>query len=229
MKQSRVGRPKGENVENANRRRKQLMDAAIQSIVEHGLSATTFATVAEASGLSQGTAVFYFKSKDALLAETFRFRLEEYQAFWQDALASAGSDPVERLVTLTFSTIDSRIMTPLGLKFWNAFWNAASPNASLLALSDQFEAERLQIQVALCEESKDQMDGTFWTPKSVAHALESMSEGIWVRAYYSPDYMSVQDARLAMGTVLCSIFPTYSDSIMKRARECPPREGHQAS
>ena len=105
MIKSRVGRPKGEHTENANRRRKQLMDATIESIVEHGLSATTLATVAKASGLSQGTAVFYFKSKDALLVEAFRYRLEEYKSIWSDALSAAGSDPVDRIMALVFASL----------------------------------------------------------------------------------------------------------------------------
>ena len=39
-----VGRPRGEQVENAARRRRQLIEAAIDSIVEVGFSATTLAT-----------------------------------------------------------------------------------------------------------------------------------------------------------------------------------------
>lgn len=79
MKTKRVGRPEGPNTGNVARRRKQLIDATVKSIVEHGLSATTLATVARASGLSQGTAVFYFKTKETLLAETFRHRIDDYR------------------------------------------------------------------------------------------------------------------------------------------------------
>ena len=83
MKNARVGRPKGRNEENTNRRRKQLIDAAVESIVEYGLSTTTFDTIAKAAGLSKGTAVFYFKTKDSLLYETFRYRMEEYRSNWR--------------------------------------------------------------------------------------------------------------------------------------------------
>ena len=90
----RLGRPKGKNVENAHRRRKQLIDAVVSSIVENGLSATTFSTVARASGLSEGTAVFYFQNKETLLAAAFRDRMEKYRTAWRDALSAAGPDPV---------------------------------------------------------------------------------------------------------------------------------------
>lgn len=221
MTKARVGRPRGENTENANRRRKQLMDAAIESIVEFGLPATTLAKVAKVSGLSQGTAVFYFKSKDTLLYETFRYRLNEFKVFWTEALASAEPDPVDRLLTMAFAMVDPRIMTPQNLKFWNAFWNEACTKESLAKISEDFENERLKTQADLCEDARDMITGANWTPATVAHTLEAVAEGLWVRLYYSPGYMSVMDARIVMGTVVATIFPTRSEEIMNLASNCP--------
>ncbi len=221
MTKTRVGRPKGENTENANRRRKQLMDAAIESIVEHGLSATTLATVAKASGLSQGTAVFYFKSKDTLLVEAFRHRLEEYRTFWMDALSSAGPDPVDRIMALVFAALAPEYMERQNLTFWNSLWSEASRNVSLAEMSERFDAERQEVQMSLCKDAKDLLSGTVWTPKTVAHTLETMTDGMWSRLYYSPDYLTPKDARLAVGTVLSLIFPSRSKDIMKRASDFP--------
>lgn len=197
------------------------MDAAIESIVEFGLPATTLAKVAKVSGLSQGTAVFYFKSKELLLVETFRYRLNEFKTFWAEALASAGPDPVDRIVTMAFAMIDPRMMTPQNLKFWNAFWNEACTKDSLAEFSEDFENDRLKTQTALCEDARDMITGANWTPATVAHTLEAVVEGIWVRLYYSPGYMTVADTRIAMGAVLASIFPTRTEEIMKLASECP--------
>jgi AcrR family transcriptional regulator len=221
MKKKRLGRPRGENTENANRRRKQLVNAAIESIVEHGLPATTLATISKASGLSQNTAVFYFKSKESLLLETFRYWMEEFRDFWTEALSSAGSDPVDRIMALAFSTIDPQVMTRQNLVFWNSFWNHASANASLAELSYRFETERLDVLFSLCEDAQALISGAIWTPKTVTHTLETMAEGIWVRMYYSPDYITLNDARMAIGTVLSVIFPTRAKDIMKRATSCP--------
>jgi len=215
----RVGRPRGENTENANRRRKQLIDAAVESIVEHGLSATTLATVAKASGLSQGTAVFYFKSKESLLSEAFRYRLEEYRETWIEALSSAGSDPVDRIVALVFAVLDPRLLTTHNLALWNFFWTEASKNASLNDLSEQYDTERQEILLSLCADAHEYLSGAIWTPKTVAHILEMVIEGIWTRLYYSPDYISDEEARMAAGTLLSAIFPSRSEDIMRRATE----------
>ena len=82
----KAGKPRKERKENADRRRRQLLDATRRSIVAHGLARTTLATVAVEAGLSQGVAVFYFASKTGLLTETMRDMYRSYEENWQAAL-----------------------------------------------------------------------------------------------------------------------------------------------
>jgi len=218
MKQLRVGRPKGENTANAARRRKQLIDAAIESIVENGLANTTLATVSKASGLSQGTAVFYFTSKEALLYETFRYRLDEYRTALMNALDSAGSDPVDRVVARAFAAIDPQLLTRRDLAFWSSFWPEASRNATLNAISKQYDAERQKVMLSLCEDAQAYIgDSSIWTPELVAAALETMIEGVWSRLHYSSAHLTVSQARLLVGSLLATVFRSRSEAILKRA------------
>src|SRR3546814_1614245 len=92
-----AGRPRRERTENAAKRRRQLIEATIDSIVEHGLSATTLAPVSDGAGLSQGVAVFYFQNKQALLAETLKYNYEEYNKVGRSALAEAPDHQVEQI------------------------------------------------------------------------------------------------------------------------------------
>jgi len=216
---SRLGRPKGVNVENALRRRKQIIDAVVLSIVENGLSATTFTTVAQASGLSQGTAVFYFQNKETLLAAAFRDSMQKYRVAWMDALASAGSDPVDRIVAMIFGSLDPKLLTYHELAFWNSFWPEASKSENLNAVLEEGLVERQNILNSLCEDAKELLSGTIWTPKTLAQASENMVEGVWTRLYYSSAQMSVREARVSVGTLLSSIFPSRSEDIMKHATE----------
>jgi len=215
----RLGRPKGKNVENAHRRRKQIIDAVVSSIVEYGLSATTFTTVAQASGLSQGTAVFYFQSKEKLLAAAFRDRMEKYRTAWMDALSNAGSDSVDRIVAMIFGSLDPSLLTYQELAFWNSFWPEASKSESLNATLEQGLVERQNTLNALCIDAKELLSGTIWTPKTVAQACENMVEGVWTRLYYSPGEMSVREARITVGALLSSIFPSRAEDIMRHATE----------
>ena len=217
MKPVQVGRPKGEDLENAILRRKQLIDATVASIVDHGLSATTLATVARASGLSQSTAVFYFKTKDALLSEAFRYREDEYRTAWKQAVASANDDPVNRIVAMVFASLDPKLLTRDNLAFWNAFWPEVSRLENLHGLSEQLDAERQQVMRNLFDDAGELLRNSIWTPETAAQMVETMVEGIWVRLHYSSAHMSIKEAYMTMGLLLSTIFPLRSDAIMKRA------------
>ncbi|GAB5471174.1 MAG: transcriptional regulator BetI [Rhodospirillales bacterium] len=214
---SRVGRPRGENIENTKRRRKQLIDAAIQSIVDHGLSSTTLATVARASGLSQSAAVFYFKSKETLLNEAFLYSLDEYRTAWREALAAAGPDPVDRLVAMVLASLDPRVLTKQNLAFWNSFWPEASRNESLNEVCERYDAEEQAVLLSLCIEAEPVISGDVWTPTLVARALEVLVDGIWSRLHYSPDYLSNEGSIEVTATLLSTIFPSRAEDIAKRA------------
>ena len=216
---SRVGRPKGEDVENTARRRQQLIDAMVTSIVENGLAATTLATVAKESGLSPGMAVFYFKNKESLLVEAFRFRLEEYKNAWVDALAAAGPDPVDRLLALVFASFDRDLVTPKNLALWHSFWPEASRNRAIVDLSDQYDAERQAVLASICEDARPFMAGSLWTPKLVCQALESITDGNHSLLHYSPDFMSVEDARQLAATILATVYPSRVQDIIEKAEE----------
>ena len=217
MNSVRVGRPKGEDLENARLRRKQLIDATVELIVDHGLSATTLATVARASGLSQGTAVFYFKTKDALLSEAFRYREEEYRTAWKQAVALANDDPVDRIVAMVFASLDPRLLTRKNLAFWNAFWPEVSRLENLHGWVEQLEAERQQVMRNLFDDAGELLRNSIWTPQTATQVVETMVEGIWVRLHYSSAHMTIKEAYMTMGLLLCSIFPVRTVTIMKRA------------
>src|SRR3954451_11799832 len=82
--------PRGE------RRRAELLDAAIGLIGGHGLDAVTHRAVAAAAGVPAATPSYYFRSKDDLIDEALRLvadreiaRLREFR----EALGDPGADP----------------------------------------------------------------------------------------------------------------------------------------
>jgi hypothetical protein len=152
-----------------------------------------------------------------MLNETFRYRLEEYRTTWMDALSAAGSDPVDRIVAVVFASLDPRLLTHQNLAFWNSFWPDASRNVNLNEVSEKYDAERQVVLESLCEDAKDLLANTIWTPRTLAHALETITDGIWSRLYYSPNYMSDKEASIAVGTLLSTVFPSRAEDIMKQA------------
>src|SRR5262245_59629776 len=80
-------------------RRPQLLAAAAEVIAERGFAATRIADVAERAGTSAPGVLYWFDSRDQLLAEALT---QAERAFHDDLAAevAAVSDPRRRLVTL---------------------------------------------------------------------------------------------------------------------------------
>ncbi len=213
---ARLGRPPGRSIENTARRRRQIVEAAIDSIVEHGFAATTLAKVSAAAGLSQGTAVFYFRTKEALLEETLRHHNESYRRVWQAALARAGDDPVDRLMAVVFADLDPEICTARNLALWTSFWGESGARPRFAEICDAFDGEREEALRRLCAAVREPMAGPDWSIDALIKALDTMIDGLWVRMHISPDYLSAADGRLLLARLLASIFPGRAGDIMAK-------------
>ena len=212
-----VGRPRGEQVENAARRRKQLIEAAIDSIVEVGFSATTLATVSRAAGLSQGVAVFYFKRKENLLIETLRYHYDEYDAVWRGAVAAAGPDPLDKLMALIFADLDPTLCTPRNLTLWNSFWGETAARPQYRVICEERDAARREVMVRLCGEVKSPIVVEPWNPRSVADALDIMTDGMWTRMHIEPSHMRLDEGCRLIAHFLVTVFPSEAARIRVRA------------
>ena len=216
MSETRLGRPPGRSIENTARRRRQLIEAAIDSIGQHGFAATTLAKVSTAAGLSQGTAVFYFKTKEALLEETLRFHNEAYRTVWRTALEQAGDDPIDRLMALAFADLDPEICTPRNLALWISFWGETVARPRYAEICDDFDGERDAVLRGLCEAAQGLMAQPNWSVETLMAALDTMMDGLWVRMHISPDYMTNANARLLLARLLASVFPSRADDILAK-------------
>lgn len=112
-------------------RRRQLVEAAIACIAEHGLAETTLSAVTTRAGLSHGLANFHFESKDALLSETLGHLAEEHHAEWRRALDSAGPAAADRLGAVIAADFAPAVCTPERLAVWFAFWGQARTGRSI--------------------------------------------------------------------------------------------------
>lgn len=115
------------------RRRREILDAAAEIVVEHGAAALTHRAVAAKSGLALGTMTRHFPSIDELREATLRMLGDEVDAaldMVEQELASC-DDPAERCAALMHeSLLDSRQVHAT-----MAIVNAATSDASLRSLA----------------------------------------------------------------------------------------------
>ncbi len=208
-------RPRKERAENAAKRRRQIVDATIASIEKNGLAATTLATVAQAAGLSQGVAVFYFKNKQALLAETLRRVYQEYETTWQTALSKAGDEPLAGILALVSADFDRSVCNRRTLAIWHAFWGESTARPIFAEISTSFDGERAACMRELCTKAAPGMVGG-WDPVVVADSVDSLTDGFWHRIYLAGGVGFDRETALDMTLqFIASVFPSRRDEILQ--------------
>jgi AcrR family transcriptional regulator len=80
-------------------RRRQILEAAVRVIADKGVCDTGIKDVADQAGTSPALVIYYFGTKDTLLAEALTFAEEQFYADTADAVAALSSAR-DRLVEL---------------------------------------------------------------------------------------------------------------------------------
>jgi AcrR family transcriptional regulator len=118
-------------------RRRQLVDATIESIARFGLTGTTMGKVTELAGVSLGLANFHFDSKDRLFEAVLQHLAAEQRALWR----SRAQDPGLSSRALLLAIVESRFhatMPARNLRSGSPFmatFRPATPIAARWAMS----------------------------------------------------------------------------------------------
>ncbi len=205
-------RPRKERKENADKRRQQLLDATLRSIAANGLAKTTLATVANEAGLSQGVAVFYFKTKTGLLASALREHYTRYQENWKKLVGKVGSDPLAQLIALIEADFSSNICNPETMSIWFAFWGEQSFTPQYAEVSAEFDIPRGETIEEICAGLLPNADKEEVT--KVADWIETMTEGYWQRLHVYPASTSRQDSKRNTLEMIAKIMPQHATRVL---------------
>lgn len=90
-------------------RREQIISATIRTVAEHGLRDSSLARIAERIGVSKGSILYHFSSRDDLVAAALHQVYARISAHMGAALGTAGSprDAIGRYVTALVGYLDT--------------------------------------------------------------------------------------------------------------------------
>lgn len=204
-------RPRKERKDNADKRRRQILDATFRSIVANGLAKTTLATVAEQAGLSQGVAVFYFKSKNGLLTEALRDLYEKYERHWQAAMQRADRSPARRLRAIIEADFDPRVCNPDTLSVWFAFWGEQKFTPQYAEITERYDRVRSDAIREICRElspgepAKADLAGDW---------IDTLTDGYWQKLHLFPQSYTREIAVRQTLQVLPTLFHGAAESFI---------------
>jgi TetR/AcrR family transcriptional repressor of bet genes len=194
-------------------RRRQIIEATIDTISTRGLAETTVATVAESAGVSHGMLMFHFKTKDALLVETLNFLSAEYGATWQAALAAAPDDPIARILALIAADFEPKVCARKKVAVWHAFFGEARARPTYLALYGELDEERTEVMHRLCAAALSEEPSTQWTADIATACIERLADGLWLQLLLGTRRTERREALRVIHQLLLSIFPSRDETI----------------
>ncbi len=190
-------------------RRRQLIDATINSISKRGFSGTTLATVTKGAKLSHGTVNFHFRSKEDLYVETLGFLADEHYRRWHGAMRQAGSGPAQQLIAIFEADFDRDICSPKKLAVWFAFWGQAKYRPNYLKLNHKYDDERFAEISRICREIVADDPYDHLDPASVARCIEALIDGLWLNLLLYPKEKCIEQARNDCYEYIAQAFPKH--------------------
>jgi phenylpropionate dioxygenase-like ring-hydroxylating dioxygenase large terminal subunit/AcrR family transcriptional regulator len=207
------------------RRRRELIEAAITSIAEYGLSGTTVAKVANAAGLSPGIVNFYFQSKDALLLATLQCVAEEFERRRLATLERAGDDPVCKLEAIIENDFHPDVCNPRWVAVWLAFWGEARARADYMRVCGSRDAAYLQQAVRLFEQIAREGGYRDIDPRALGIAFTHMLNALPENLLDETKAWNPERAKQTCRRFLASVFPAeFGPAVAPALREVRTRE-----
>ncbi|MBK0031153.1 transcriptional regulator BetI [Erwinia sp. S43] len=162
-------------------RRRQLIDATLNTINEVGINDATIVQIARRAGVSTGIISHYFKDKNGLLEATMRDvtrQLRDAVAARLEKLIDAGAEA--RLCAIVEGNFDKTQVHSAAMKAWLDFWSSSMHQPSLHRL-ERVSSGRL-FSMLVVEFRRE-------LPREAAriagHGLASLIDGLWLRAALS--------------------------------------------
>jgi TetR/AcrR family transcriptional repressor of bet genes len=191
------------------RRRQQLIDATIKCISKKGLGSTTLADVAQEAGLSQGIVNLHFNSKDNLLAETLRFLAEEYDEQFMQTLETSSPDPADKLLALMEMDLKPTVCDRKKLAVWFAFWGEVKSVPTYQKICAARERKYDEVMLSLASDIVRDGNYAGVNARTVAEALSSLTDGLWLSCLINPKSFDRAAARDAVKSYLRAMFPNH--------------------
>ncbi|MBK0399192.1 TetR family transcriptional regulator C-terminal domain-containing protein [Limibaculum sp. M0105] len=189
-----------------------MIEATLRSVARNGLAATTLATVSKEAGLSQGVAVFYFETKERLLAAAFRHHYEIYRRNWHTAHEAAGPDPVDRLCAIVLADFDPVVFNPEATAVWHAFWGQATARPLYAEISDEYDGERARALETIAAELIAGRPAPI-DAAGLAVIIDAVTDGLWLRNYLAPGWPDPAEAIRHAADAIGALFPDKADRI----------------
>jgi phenylpropionate dioxygenase-like ring-hydroxylating dioxygenase large terminal subunit/AcrR family transcriptional regulator len=188
-------------------RRRELIDAAVAAIAEHGLSNVTLAKVAAGAGLTAAMINFHFNSKEALLLATLEHLGEEFDQAVRSAVDGADGDAGAALLALIDVMLDPQVSEPGKVAVWYAFISESRAREGYLRVCGELDRTYYRIFSELFSNLLADRAAATVDTEALAGGLVGLLESQWQELLFERDDYDRAAARRRCRRYLASVCP----------------------
>ncbi len=190
-------------------RQRQLIEATIAAIGRYGYAKLTLNHVASLAGLSPGIVNFHFRSKEQLLAATLEYLVEEYEAAWAHAAATAGESAAAKIHAMIEFEFDPGVSSLEKVAVWYAFWAEAQVNPSHRERVSRLEARYFEQTRDLFQRLIEEGGYAGLSADAVGYGFNAMLDGFLNDLMIDPASFDREEAKRICRLFLSGLFPRH--------------------
>jgi AcrR family transcriptional regulator len=186
-------------------RRGQMLQAALEVIVERGYADTRIADVAERAGTSPALVIYYFKTRDELLTEALRYSEDLWYATGTKRLESIATAAGQLAEMIAMTCLPDTPQSAPGQAprsewlLWLDLWALSPRNAGVAAVRRKFDERWRQAITAIVLAGQEAGEFTPTDADEFAVTLSALLDGMAVQiALEDPDVPPSRAYDLAM-------------------------------
>ena len=184
--------PSGHRLPPADRRR-ALLRAAADCLVERGYAGTSVREICRRARVSPGLLTHYFPGKTALIAEVYRDVADTLAADLSAAVDAAGPDPAERLRAFVRASFRPPTLSRDTISLWLVFWTLSLTDTEVAELHRQDYARYRDTLVHLIGDVAAAR-GAATDLRLAALSLTALIDGLWLEWCLDPTSFTAEEA-----------------------------------
>lgn len=186
-------------------RRRDLIDATMRCLAQHGPGAATIQKICAEAGVSLGLISHYFGSKDGLMAETYQAMADNMADTISAVVDREGMPPADRLRKLVEMTFRPPFFSDNSISVWLALWAMARTTPALRDRHAKlYEGYRVYLRKMFDDLAAER--GLEINSQQLAIIFTGLEDGLWLDWCLAPDAYDPADAEAAMMNVLEQYF-----------------------
>lgn len=189
--------------EGEERRRDQLIAAALDIIAECGSAGATVRAIAARAGVTQGLIRHYFQSKDELTRAAYDALMQQMADAATEAIAAAGPAPVEQLRAFVLASLSPDVTDARSFGLWSGFIQMVRRDPEMSAVHERnYRSFRVQMEGLIAALPRHAKPAERAAIPRLAIACTGVVDGLWLEASLLPDGFADSELHdIALGTI----------------------------